>query len=152
MGYTHSWRCQPGSGWYAAIWPQLFADTRSILDTVTAAGTRLTGPDGTGTPWLDPATGVAFNGVVGQACDTFRLDSPGPDRPQWRFCKTDAEPYDLAVTAVLLRAHLLLPSSFHIGSEGSWDADWEPARDLVWRVFRLAILADPLVDTTEGMF
>lgn len=70
---------------------------------------------------------------------------PAPTR-QWWFCKTDGQPYDLAVTATLLRCHLLLPEAFLITSEGDWTADWQPARRLVKRLFGATVTTTPFSD------
>ena len=151
MGYTHSWRYQPDSADYATAWPQLLADITHLLDTLQSGEVDLAGPQGYALPIIDPVLGIAFNGAVPEDCDSFHLDGPGPDRPVWRFCKTESRPYDVAVTAVLLRCHQLLPGSFLIGSDGSWDGDWDAARQAVQQCFGAVTAADPLCDTTIGL-
>lgn len=39
-------------------------------------------------------------------------------------CTTSRKPYDLAVSAILLRCTLLLPQAFAVASDGAWDAEW----------------------------
>ncbi|GAA1577218.1 hypothetical protein GCM10009827_118820 [Dactylosporangium maewongense] len=152
MGYTHSWRYRPGSADYAAAWPQILTDVTHLLGTLQGDAIDLAGPQGYALPIIDPVDGIAFNGAVPEDYECFDLDSPGPDRPVWRFCKTDRRPYDLAVTAVLLRCHQLLPGSFLIGSDGSWDRDWHAARGVVRECFGAVTGTDPLCDTTIGLF
>ncbi|WIN00021.1 hypothetical protein ACTOB_003696 [Actinoplanes oblitus] len=134
MGYTHYWQYQPASAAYAAVWPRIVADTRRIL---TEIGTTiaLAGPDGTGTPLLDLTEGIAYNGARPDDFETFDLAPPGASDRPWGFCKTERRPYDLAVTATLLRCHLLLPDEFGIGSDGNLDSDWAPAHKLIQNLF-----------------
>lgn len=61
---------------------------------------------------------------------------PGRGKNQaFGFCKTNHRPYDRAVTAVLLRCHLLAPGAFTITSDGDWDQDWRQARTIVETLF-----------------
>lgn len=131
MGYTHYWSLTVNDPGYQAVWPQLVADTARIIDAVRRAGITITGPHGTGLPILDPATAISFNGDhdTSQDADTFQLPvpEPGGDQPRWiaNFCKTNRQPYDLAVTATLLRAHLLAPHALALSSDGGWDRQWK---------------------------
>jgi hypothetical protein len=127
MGYSHYWSVPPGDPRYAAKWPGIVEDTRRIVAAVRDMGVVIAGPDGRRRPVLDPAGGIAFNGDATTDLDyeTFALAAPGfggPPRPE--FCKTGRRPYDLAVAAVLLRCHLLLPGVFLIGSDGDWEREW----------------------------
>jgi hypothetical protein len=45
----------------------------------------------------------------------------------------------------------LLPGSFHIGSDGHWDGNWQAARKVLQRCFGTVTAADPLCDTTIGL-
>lgn len=58
----------------------------------------------------------------------------------WSFCKTGRSPYDLAVTAVLLRAS----QHIRLSSDGFWDAEWRPARDLIHGLFGADTSTSPL--------
>jgi hypothetical protein len=127
MGYTHYWSVPPGDPRYAMVWPGIVQDTRRIVDAVRDIGVVIAGPDGHRRPVLDVSAGVAFNGDATTDLDyeTFALAAPGfGGPPRTEFCKTGRRPYDLAVTAVLLRCRLLLPDVFLIGSDGDWDGEW----------------------------
>jgi hypothetical protein len=126
MGHTHYFRYLTTSDGYAAAWPRMVADTRRICKVVTGAGVPLAGPLGSGTPVVDDTDGIWLNGTgryqVAEALILLRPHTTPTDSQPW-FCKTDRQPYDLAVTAILLRCHLLAPQSFRISSDSSW-AEW----------------------------
>lgn len=53
--------------------------------------------------------------------------------PPWRHdehdvvrmsCKTERFPCDVAVTAILLRCHLIALDAFLVNSDGDWDQEW----------------------------
>ncbi|MEU8001565.1 hypothetical protein AB0B66_10430 [Catellatospora sp. NPDC049111] len=142
MGYSHSFTIQPGHDIYASMWPGLLEDAVTIVDAVKAKGIEINGPSGLGTPRLHPSRGIAFNGsrIAGSQCDSFHLDSPAPiagaDRScrRYRYVKTDANPYDLAVCAVLLRMKMLMPDIVAVGNPGVWD-DTAAGRSLVVDLF-----------------
>jgi hypothetical protein len=150
MGHAHFVRCDPASTAYRSAWPRILADTGRIIDVLAERGMALAGPTGDGTPILHPARGIAFNGVAAtdDDYDSFTLPSPGHGKGTWWFCKTNHRRYDLAVTAVLLRCHLLLPDTVAISSDGDWETDWRPARDLVDELFGGVPQACPFRDTT----
>ncbi|GAA1387801.1 hypothetical protein [Catellatospora chokoriensis] len=164
MGYTHTFRIQPGSPEYADAWPHLVSDTARIISAVTEShGIVITGPSAAAPPRIDVAKGICFNGDIANNLhlDTLTINPPGRVHSQtpddcavWRFVKTEQLPYDLAVTAALLRMRQLMPNACAIGSNGTWHQDWAPARTLNWRIFgtdRAELAQDLLVDTTEGM-
>jgi hypothetical protein len=62
----------------------------------------------------------------------------------WSFCKTGRSSYDLAVTAILLRASQHAPRHIRLSSDGSWDAEWRPARDLIHGLFGADTSTSPL--------
>jgi hypothetical protein len=127
MGYTHYWSYTPADPAFAAAWPQICTDTQSIVERVRHLGIAIVGPDGIGAPMLD-RRGIRFNGdaVTGGDHESFDLFPPHPSAAgrQTAFCKTARRPYDLAVTAVLLRLRLLLPEAVTIASDGRWDVEW----------------------------
>ena len=129
--YTHYWVYLPSHPRYAQAWPTILADTRSIIEQVRHAGIVIAGPDGYRRPTLDPAEGIGFNGDATSDLDgaAFHLLAPLPAHLQaipaaGSSCTTRRKPYDLAVTAVLLRCRLLLPDVFHVRSDGGWDVEW----------------------------
>lgn len=150
MGHTHYWRYQPDSPAYAAAWPSVVHDTTRIVQQVSRS-VALAGPDRSGPPLVDALSGIAFNGADKAGCDSFLLPSPGSRPRHWFYCDTRRLPYDLAVTATLLRCHLLLPDTFAIGGDGSWHRDWRPARDLVHHLFGHETARMALTDTTAGL-
>ena len=145
MGYSHSWRYRTGSAAYAAAWPAIVQDTNHIVAALNHR-LQLTGPDGAATPRLSRVHGIAFNGLLGEHSEPLVLDAPGPRDRSWFYCKTNREPYDLAVTATLLRCHLLLGSGFPISSDGDWNRDWRPARRLIKRLFDATVTAPPFTE------
>lgn len=150
MDYTHSWRLPPDSPAYTAAWPSVVRDTTIIVKQVTQT-IPLAGPGGSGPPVVDAISGIQFNGAGKSGCDSFLLPPPGSRGRHWFYCATRRLPYDLAVTATLLRCHQLTPSIFAIGSSGSWHRDWGPARDLVRHLFGTYVIGMPLTDTTAGL-
>jgi hypothetical protein len=127
MGYTHYWSLPSGDPRYAMRWPGIVEDARRIVRAVRDLGVVIAGPDGYRRPVLDVSGCIAFNGDATTDLDyePFALAAPGfGGPPRSEFCKTGRRPYDVAVTAVLLRCHLLLPDVFLIGSDGHWDHEW----------------------------
>jgi hypothetical protein len=135
MRYRHSWACRPTECVYARAWAQILADTATILDELADLRIVLAGPDGSGTPILNSHAGIAVNGdaAAGQAREPLTVPAahrnpyPSPcgvHAASTGSCDTGRHPYDLAVTAILLRCHLLLRDDFAIRSDGGWDTDW----------------------------
>jgi hypothetical protein len=140
MVYTHYWAYQPDSPSFATVFPQLVCDTRLILDHLSARGIALGGPTGIGEPLLNDSI-IAFNGVRPDTGENFVL-APGAGSGltehtrtgepfRLDYCQTRHLPYDLAVTAVLLRAQQLAASDLVLASDGSWADDWHPAQTLL---------------------
>ncbi|MFF4924338.1 hypothetical protein ACFY4B_27450 [Kitasatospora sp. NPDC001261] len=158
MGYTHYWSYTPQAEGFRAAWLQLQLDAAAIIDFVQRQDVQLAGGDGTGAPRIDDGA-IRFNGrqADGDDYETFSIDL-NPHRPRereesgffWEFCKTGERPYDMAVTAVLLRAHTLAPDFFAIQSDGDWDSDWLEARAIHRILFGDPGMADPFTDTTQG--
>lgn len=164
MGYTHTFRIQPGGREYADAWPYLIKDAQRIITAVIDShGIVLSGHSAGTAPLINASEGICFNGDISRNLhlDTFTIAPPGPvstsapdDCLQWRHVKTECLPYDLAVTGVLLRMRQLMPRTCAIGGSGSWHRDWAKARTLNWRVFgtsRADLEPNLLVDTTDGM-
>ena len=71
---------------------------------------------------------LQFNGYREQGCETFIICRYR--RKNSSFCKTDREPYDMAVGLCLLRIKAIAPEVITISSDGCWDAEdeWVPIR------------------------
>ncbi|MEU8001547.1 hypothetical protein AB0B66_10340 [Catellatospora sp. NPDC049111] len=136
--YSHSFAADVATDRYRLTWPVLLADTQRILTAVGQLGIGLCGPDGFGAPVLDSHKGVAVNGDAATGRHGTALLLPPPlklSRPvpaRSGTCHTRREHYDLAVTAVLLRARLLLGEDFAVLSDGRWEVEWNegPRRGL----------------------
>lgn len=154
MVYLHRFAFSPESDPFLAAWPKMVTDAQTICNVVRRSGVELAGTVGNG----DPIFGehyIALNGprydpkLKGSALviDRRPPDSFDPDFESYLWkgfilgdCDTEAKPYDLAVTAILLRCAQLCPPSFVITSDGSWDTDWAPARSICQTLFGSAIL------------
>jgi hypothetical protein len=55
--------------------------------------------------------GIVLNGAQGADYETFHLDTDGGDMG---FCKTAHRPYDVVVTAILLRASMVAGKAVHV--------------------------------------
>lgn len=128
--YRHHWVYRPGHPDYAHAWPVILADSRRMIEAVRRAGIVIAGPDGYRRPLLDTREGLALNGDATSdlAGEPFHLPAPLPLAPDRQAvtvgCTTNRKPYDLAVSAILLRCTLLLPQTFAVASDGAWDAEW----------------------------
>jgi hypothetical protein len=117
---------------------------------------QVAGPLGTGRPQLTDEL-VSFNGgehvdvdgrQVRLGCETFhveRVTQPEewqePDVRGWIFecCKTRRMPYDLAVTACLVRLAYHFPEGVEVSSDGG-PQEWEAGMELCRRLFGFAVL------------
>jgi hypothetical protein len=131
------------------VWPQILRDATRIVEHVGAT-VSIAGPDGTDAPILND-TGIAFNGALPDHDDSFELVAPDAGGPVWAYCKTARHAYDVAVTAVLLRCHLLLPTEVRINSDGRFDSDWLPARHLVRQLFHVTSATIPFTIAAAGI-
>lgn len=76
---------------------------------------------------------IQFNGWKDEGYETFVLSREM--KQEFDFCKTSRKPYDMAVMLVLLIAHSTAPKSIRIASDGDWDSDWLPAREVYKKLF-----------------
>jgi hypothetical protein len=137
VGYTHYFSYDPSAESFVDAWPQIFTDTWLIACYVQRAlGIRLADGDGHGPPEITRRR-IRLNGpaVAGLDHETFLIDpTPHPDFEARRFvvgfCKTARKPYDIAVTSILLRCQRLAPTAFVIASDGDWEHDWCPPKQL----------------------
>lgn len=161
MGHTHYWAYQPDAEQFQSAFSQLAEDTRLILAHLAGQGVHTAGPNGARDPLLAGPV-IAINGPAPAAADAFVLSALGsglvqhtPDGQKFHldFCKTSREPYDLAVTSILLRAHQLAPWHLTLASDENWDGQWRCARELLTELFGAAPADDvlhPLAYVSRG--
>ncbi|KAF7971597.1 hypothetical protein HWV62_15519 [Athelia sp. TMB] len=140
MGYTHYWfklgRHNPQQ--WEEIFPRLSKDAALLI---AASGVAIAGSAGEGEPYLNEDT-IALNGSEnhGGSHESFILRRGGVGS-RGGFCKTAEKPYDVVVTAILIRAAQLLGEQYmaeggkgEISSDGNW-GQWNSGRQLVDKVF-----------------
>ncbi|RMZ68690.1 hypothetical protein GMOD_00002485 [Pyrenophora seminiperda CCB06] len=144
MGYTHSW------SFFGELpekaWAQVIEDAKTI---VKVAGIPLIGKGGCNAPpvpVIDVDKGIYLNGDVENGDEFEDFDFNNRDNSNW--CKTGRRPYDLVVTAILLRAWMILGPFIHISSDGEWD-EWMPARDLVGKQWPEEEITRPMSSNDE---
>lgn len=85
---------------------------------------------------------IAFNGTAPQAVEPFELFRTREAWAQhlgmtngrkWRgYCKTESQPYDLAVMALLLMVTEVAPGALDVESDEKMDGDlWKKAREVL---------------------
>ena len=149
--YTHYFAYDPNAESFAHAWPQMVDDARTIAEHVqNELGVVIAGGDGTGEPefserWIR-LNGTARGHLAHETLlidmqpwrtwdenaelgyhDWARMEWTG-FREQgfaWAFCKTVRNPYDIAVTSILLRCTHLALDAFVIGSDGDWEHEWQ---------------------------
>jgi hypothetical protein len=132
MGYTHYF---PGLRATAEV----LADADQII---SASDVTICGPNGQGLPVLNETRGIRLNGfkAAGESHETFHLRGTDPPRyPAMNdFCKTENQPYDQVVTAILIAAAVRTFDSRTgvVKSDGRWD-NWAAGMQLYERAVRL---------------
>jgi len=139
MGYTHYFPRRP------TLPKRNFEDwAADALLIVESCGFPIFGPEGTNGPEIN-VNRVAFNGEASldEDHEAFWIDrvyvpNCWDEKKKGRyfdFCKTDRKPYDLAVTACLIRmTHHQLDRACTVSSDGNSN-DWAPGLALVVRLF-----------------
>ncbi|MDE8670875.1 hypothetical protein PY310_20090 [Pseudarthrobacter sp. H3Y2-7] len=131
MGYTHDF---PG----LKATPAVIEDARRLI---AASAVTICGPNGQGLPVSTEKQGIRLNGdkAVGESYDTFHLR--GTDMPRYPavpdFCKTENQPYDEVVTAILIAAAVreFESKTGVVKSDGRWD-NWAAGLQLYERAIR----------------
>lgn len=96
------------------ITPELVEDVQTI---VSNSGVTIAGWDGTGEPQISVEE-IRFNGTDDESCETFAIVNGDNSN----FCKTNREPYDIVVAAVLKRVSEL-NKNFTASSDGGNEED-----------------------------
>jgi hypothetical protein len=108
ISYMHYWCTTDFEVWQES-WPQVVAHANFIVKEAGISVTQ-TGSDDT-SPTLDVDEGIYLNGVTGNDYETLGIDVEGGDMS---FCKTARRPYDLVVTAILLRASMVAGKAIRV--------------------------------------
>lgn len=140
MSYTHYWKYNRefSEGEWHRI-RQSFGNLRMSISDIPLAGVG-----GKGNPELSGGY-LAFNGAAPRSCEPFELYRTRSvwaqhrgihgDRPWRGFCKTEHQPYDLAVTTFLLLIQALAPGALAVESDGDMNGpDWQSAQELAGRL------------------
>jgi hypothetical protein len=110
----------------------MITDAQRIINRVRAASVVILGFDDA--PPVSTAD-IAFRGddteeltgepfVISPTLDSLRSWQYDEHGVVQAFCKTERFPYDLAVTAILLRCRCIAPEAFLLSSDGDWEKDW----------------------------
>ncbi|PYH88936.1 hypothetical protein BO71DRAFT_390651 [Aspergillus ellipticus CBS 707.79] len=123
MGYTHYYHIRdPHHPEWHSAWPRIVHDARRILDMVAVPLSGPTEYSDIVTPVQLSEDGIYLNGVDKASHEPMRLTRTAP--VGFGFVKTALKPYDLVVAAILLRAAMLAPTQFELGSDGLWGNEW----------------------------
>lgn len=117
--YTHYYQIKGAKSkeWKAA-WPKLIRDAQKIVDA-ESQHVQLADADGEEygsededfpPPVIKEKEGIELNGVSSSAHEPLILTLDD----EWKFCKTEEKPYDVAVGCILLRAYTLVPEKFEL--------------------------------------
>ena len=148
MGFTRYHHIDTGDPRFRAVWPELVRDTRRIVEAAEARSVSVRGGWGSGPPTLTsepivlrdtpiglgerefPSGVIWLNGdqELEEDCETFGIWPEMNDRQENWFTKTEHCPYDVVVSAVLLRLKALAPEAARIGSD-FWDDDGDAWSD-----------------------
>lgn len=145
--YTHYYgvRNAESREWKKA-WKQLVQDVPLIIQYT---GVLVRGPDAHPSlppqpPLIDLRDGIYINGVGNDGHESLHLH---PDGRTWSV-QTDLKPYDLVVGCILLRAFLLAPNEFSLGSDGEWglQGEWNSAYELYRSIWPQGMIWCPWED------
>ncbi|KAK1829155.1 hypothetical protein QBC39DRAFT_373978 [Podospora conica] len=128
MGYTHYWTLPSPKQWQQAF-PQLVSDALLIAQSLPNIPLCLTYGEETEPPLFSVDHGIRLNGRDWSHED-FVLTRTR--EASFKFCKTARKPYDVVVTAILLRASMI--AGLEVRSDGDWD-EWMGAREVVAKLW-----------------
>lgn len=140
MSYTHYWKYN--RDFTESEWKRIgkvFGNLRQSLSDIP-----LSGIDGEGKPDFSGGY-LGFNGEASHSCEPFELYRTRSvwtqhrgirgNRPWQGFSKTEHQPYDLAVTTLLLMIMEIAPDALKVESDEDMKGPaWEPARELAKRL------------------
>lgn len=140
MGYTHYWQYHRDIT--ANEWKEIRGVFRRLVSSLP--GIALAGPEGDGEPRLD-AIRLIFNGASPHAVEPFAFyrTRAGWDadhkhtlgRPWRGYCKTEHQPYDLAVMTMLLSVRDIAQGALSVESDEDMNGlGWSQAMDLARRL------------------
>jgi hypothetical protein len=158
VGYSHYHQFDVSHPQFREGWPRLVQEARRIAQAVQQWGVSLRGGYGVSEPVFssddvevtDPwGERIRFEGGAiwlngdqarDEECETFLIT---PSRGGGCFTKTQGMPYDLAVSAILLRAHAIMPQAIESDVPMEDDAPlegdaadlWQAAQKLVDELF-----------------
>jgi hypothetical protein len=92
---------------WTQVWPSVVADASKILEAIDIP---LIYEDEDSKPLVDLEQGINFNSQRNMGEQFILL----PILESFAFCKTARRPYDIAVTAVLLRASMLAKDGIRV--------------------------------------
>lgn len=126
MGHTHYFNRSSGTS--KKIWDVIISDCKKAY---AASGLTLYKDFNCPLAPLFGSRAIRFNGLGIEGHETFYIPKSGIVSD---FCKTALKPYDLMVMMVLLiyRHH---DKSFSFSSDGYWNEEWLPARELFQKTF-----------------
>jgi hypothetical protein len=136
MGYTTYFQfdLETDEGVWEETFPKIAEDARRIISAAKKQGIKIAGSDGKGKPEITKSV-IALNGKGEEAYESFIL-TPYEGEGWDHFCKTARMPYDLVVSAILIRAKERSGRSITIQSDGHFDEDqWQAAARLIEEVF-----------------
>lgn len=156
MGYTHYWKRPKNNSGSAYMFGQLALDAKKIIEQAEQDGIRIRNGHGEGEPDFNEASFSINGDAMGTRTEASGALAPAdlahetfywegiPTIQEWRkdepmtfdFCKTAYKPYDVVVTAILIRAKYIYGSCVEVSSDGDWESiHWAYGRELYERVF-----------------
>ena len=140
MGYTHYWYYN--REFTLGEWQSISSSFQKLVRSL--ADVPLANVNGSGAPTVTENY-LAFNGRAPQSGEPFELfrtreawaerigNTNG--RKWWGFCKTEHQPYDLAVMTLLLLVSEVVPGALNVESDVKIDGpEWGKAREVLKKI------------------